>query len=111
MRLKVNDSFLDQYEDTVIAQTFAVNELGDIATRQGGFSNGFEIPLSAFNSEILDFPENINNLSRNPYVKVDADLIDAGTVVASGYLRFKIVEGNRLKCTFFANNTDWFTLI
>ena len=75
MRLKVGNDFLDQNE-SIIAQTFAVNEIGSIQTRQGGFSNNFTLPLTAKNRKILGFPDNINSSSRNPYVKVEATLFD-----------------------------------
>lgn len=111
MRLKIGDDFLDTYGNEVIAQTYGVNEIGDISTRQGGFSNDFVIPLTAKNRSILDFPEDINSDSRNPYTKVQATLFDNGVPVASGYLRYQVVNDTNLQASFFSDNTAWYNLI
>lgn len=111
MRLRVNGSFLDQYSNTVIAQTFSVNDLGDITTRQGGFSNRFTLPLSDNNADILGFPNDINSSSSNPYSRVSAELIDSGAVIALGYLKYQQVSNKDIECTFFSDNVDWFSLI
>lgn len=112
MRLKVNDIILDQFEDTIIAQTFGVNEFGELQTRQGGLSNDFTIPLTGKNKLALDFPDDLNFVTRSPYKKVAAQLVDVGTGVAIGYIRYKIVtDGKSISCSFFSDNTEWFNLI
>lgn len=112
MRIKVGDDTLDSYRNEIIAQNYAVNEIGDIATRQGGFSNEFDVPLTAKNREILGVPDDINSTSRNPYEKVDASLVDQGTTVATGYLRYQTVEeDNQIKVSFFSDNVEWFSLL
>ena len=112
MKLKVGDIILDQYKRTIIAQNFETNSFGDISTRNGGFSNDFTIPLTSKNRLALDFPEDLNNTSRNPYSKVDAQLVDQGSVIAIGYLRYKIVNNDKeIRVGFFADNTQWFNLI
>ena len=112
MRLKVGDTILDQFESTIIAQTFAVNEFGELQTRQGGLSNDFNIPLTDANKVALDFPDDLNFVTRKPYNKVPAQLIDVGTVIAIGYIRYRIVtDGKSISCSFFSDNTEWFNLI
>lgn len=112
MRLKVNNVILDQFDNTVIAQTFAVNEFGELQTRQGGLSNDFIIPLTGKNKLALDFPDDLNFVTSKPYEMVDAQLIDVGSVIAIGYIRYKIVtDGKSISCSFFSDNTEWFTLI
>ncbi len=111
MRLKVGDVILDQFKNTVIAQNYETNNFGDISTRNGGFSNDFTLPLTANNDQALGFPSDINTTSRNPYKKVEAQLIDAGAVISIGYLRYKIVQNKTIQCAFFTDNTEWFNLI
>jgi hypothetical protein len=111
MRLKVGDIVLDQFKNTIIAQNYEVNSFGDITTRNGGFTNDFSIPLTSKNEEALGFPSDLNISTREPYEKVSAQLVDAGTVIALGYLRYKIIEDNVIKCSFFSTNTEWFNLI
>lgn len=111
MRIKIGDDFLDLYDNERIAQTFAVNSIGDITTRQGGFSNDFVIPMTGKNKEILGYPNDPNSNSRNPYTKVNATLYDRSAPIADGYLRFQSVDDNNLKAAFFSDNAAWFNLI
>jgi hypothetical protein len=111
MRLKIGDDFLDLYGTEILAQSFGVNTIGDISSRQSGFSNDFVIPLTALNRSILDYPENINSGSRNPYEKVECELFDGGVSIATGYLKYQIVDSTTLQASFFSDNANWFTLI
>lgn len=111
MRVKVGDIVLDQFDNTIIAQNFEVNGFGDLSTRNGGFSNDFTLPLTSKNDEALGFPSDLNISTREPYERVDAQIIDVGAVIAIGYLRYKIVEDNTIKCSFFEGNTEWFNLL
>ena len=110
MRLKVGDDFLDS-NFSIIAQTYAVNEIGSIETRQGGFSNNFTIPLTNKNKLILGFPDDINTASRNAYEKIDATLYDNAVPVAFGYLRYQVVDSLNLQASFFSDNSNWFNLL
>lgn len=110
MRLKVGDDFLDM-DRSIIAQTFAVNEIGNLETRQGGFSNDFTIPLTGKNQEILGFPGDINTSSRNAYTKVAATLYDNGNPVAFGSLKYQTVDETTLQASFFSDNSEWYSLI
>lgn len=111
MRLKVGDVILDQFKDTIIAQNYEVNSFGDVTTRNGGFTNDFIIPLTSNNEQALGFPSDLNISTREPYEKINAQLIDGGAVIAIGYLRYKLVTGKTIKCSFFSTNTEWFNLI
>jgi len=110
MRIKVGDTFLDM-DNSIIAQTYAVNQIGSIETRQGGFSNNFTLPLTANNQYILGIPGDINSASRNPYTKVDATLYDNGIPVADGYLKYQVVNRTTIQVSFFSDNSDWFNAI
>ena len=109
MRLKVNGTFIDV--DSTIAQTFSVNEIGELDTRNGGFSNNFTIALTNAVSDALGYPSEINSTSRNPYTKVSADLYQDNTFLVSGYLRFQVASREKLECSFFSDNSQWFNLI
>jgi hypothetical protein len=111
MRLKIGDDFLDLYGTEILAQSFGVNTIGDLSSRQSGFSNDFVIPLTASNRQILDYPENINSGSTKPYEKVECELFDGGVSIATGYLKYQIVNSTTLQASFFSDNANWFTLI
>ena len=109
MRLLVSGTFIDV--NSTIAQTFSVNEIGDLKTRNGGFSNNFTIQLTSAVNDALGFPSEINSGSRNPYLKVEADLYEGNTFLVSGYLRFQVATRDTLECSFFSDNSLWFNLI
>ena len=111
MILEVNNIILDQFENTIIAQTFSTNDFGDLTTRNGGFSNKFKLPLTAKNRGALGFPDDLNVFNDNPYTKVDATLKDVSSVIALGYLKYRVVTDKNIECVFFSDNTDWFNLI
>lgn len=111
MRIKVGDITLDQFKNTIIAQNYEVNSFGDLSTRNGGFSTDFTLPLTSKNNEALGFPSDLNISTREPYTKIDAQLIDVGAVIATGYLRYKVIIDKTISCAFFSENTEWFNLI
>jgi hypothetical protein len=109
MKIKIGDEFLDG--GGVVAQSYEVNNLGDIANRQGGLSNTFTVPLSNKNKRLLGYVNNVNAASDKPYIRVPAQLYDNNTRVAVGYI--KIVRANKegFEVVFFSDNVAWFTLI
>lgn len=105
-KIKVGDTFLES--TSVIAQTFKVNSLGEIGTRQGGVSNNFDFPMTKLNREALGFPEDLNQVERTPYTRIDAALYDGNKYVSSGYLRIKEISRETIRATFFSDNSGWF---
>ena len=109
MKIKIGDEFLDG--SSIIAQSYEVNNLGDIANRQGGLSNTFTVPLSNKNKRLLGYSNDVNATSNKPYTRVSAQLYDNNTRVGVGYI--KIVKANKegFEIVFFSDNVAWFTLI
>ena len=108
-RIKVNDEIIET--TSLVAQTYRVNNLGDISTRQGSSSNNLSIPLTAKNREALGFPEDFNETLRTPYTRIDAQLFDGEVFVSTGYLKINSVDTRSINCTFFSDNTGWFNQI
>lgn len=108
-RIKVGDTFLES--NSLIAQTFKVNTLGDITTRQGGSSNDFTFPLSSTNRKALGFPEDLNNISRNQYKRIEAFLYDGNTFLSKGDLKINKVNSKNIQATFFSDNVGWINRI
>jgi hypothetical protein len=108
-QIMVNGVFLET--SNVIAHTLQVNNFGDITTRQGGFSNQFEVPITAQNSLALGFSNNMNESDRFPYQKLPAQLYDTNTLLYYGYLKITEISGKKFVCTFFSDNSDFFNLI
>lgn len=111
MRLKIEGEFVDQFEDTVIAQTFQANDLRNISKRQGGLSNKFKLPTSSKNSRLLGFSDDINSSSDVAYTKIEAELFDDGSFLSNGYVRISNADARRgvFDITFFSDNSNWIT--
>lgn len=109
IRVKIGDDFLDG--NSLIAQTFSVNNLGSLTTRQGGFSNEFTVPLTSRNRELLGWPDDLNTSSRNQYMKIEATIYDNKSRVATGYIKIIYSTKDECRATFFSDNVAWFNLI
>lgn len=94
----------------ILALTTSVNNLGSIETRQGSFTNNFSLPLTDNNRRLFGFADDVNNTSRTPYTKLQAELYDDDTLLDAGYIKITEVTNNEIKCTFFGSNSDWFSL-
>lgn len=108
-KIKVGDVFLES--NSLIAQTFRVNNLGDITTRQGGSSNNFTFPLTSINRKALGFPEDLNNTSRSPYRRIEASLFENNSFISKGVLKINKVTNTEIEATFFSDNARWFNAI
>ena len=108
-KIKVGDVFLES--NSLIAQTFRVNNLGDITTRQGGSSNNFTFPLTSINRKALGFPEDLNNTSRSPYRRIEASLFENNSFISKGVLKINKVTNTEIEATFFSDNARWFNQI
>ena len=67
MEIYIDTDKLDLSEKQVIAMTFQANDLGEFATRQSSYSNGFKAVRSDRNDEILGNASQLTSLSTIPY--------------------------------------------
>lgn len=77
IELYLNNTLID-IDNESIAQTFQINDLGEIKIRKAGFTNKFSIPATPNNVDFFDFLGKDGNISRKPYERVDAQIIENG---------------------------------
>lgn len=117
---------LDLSGDERIVSTFAINNLQDIYSRQGVYSNIFEIPMTAHNVRLLEYAQNINTPFRKPYKKIDCRIIeytgnepDNGLTLSGSGLGTTLIYGTMqivaatdiFRVKFTSGNTDFFLLL
>ena len=78
LQLCINDQLVDLSDDSPIALTFQINNLGEVQNQQGNTSNQFKLPLTQRNRTILGFPDDVAFTTNQPYQQYQAKLIQDG---------------------------------
>jgi len=109
MMIRINGEFLDFIGDIDVDRKAKLFE--DIATTDGDVSFQFDIPDTANNKRILNFPYP-DVSSKTVYQKTDCELLsDQGDVINRGYIRIERKVGRNFMCSFFGGNTLWFQML
>lgn len=86
----INDEELVLDKAGDIVGTYAINKLGDIASRQGNFTNTFNVPVSsAKNKEIAESAQQINSQTEIPYARQTAEIRVGGAQTVLGLAQLK----------------------
>lgn len=107
-KIFVNGEELDIPSDITIATTLQVYDITVLNNRQGNYTNGFDIPLTAVNKRILKWPTILPVQSRTVYEKLDAILLVNGIQSNPGFLIVIDANEDTAYCTFYSGNTDFF---
>jgi hypothetical protein len=106
--LFIENESADLAVDTVIALTFQVNDLTNLESREGNYSNEFTLPLTAKNKRLLGFAHIPASNTRLPYTKINATLMLNGLQSLPGYLVLESTTDETANCTFYSGNSDFF---
>lgn len=109
IELFINGTLIEGLEDE-IALTKAVNDLGELPTRQGEFSNTINIPMTKSNCLALGSIEDVNSLSTVINSLNNYELYDYGVLVSTGYARV-ISLNETIEINLFSGNADWSSLL
>jgi len=111
--LYVNDILLDMPNDSLIALSYAVNNLADLKSVQGNISNSISLPDTANNRAALGFPDDINfNGASTIRKKQPCRYVQNGVdVIPQGNLRIVGASQGSLKIVVSSGNTDFFDLL
>lgn len=108
LELYIGDDKLELGEDTIIALTRQVNNLGELKDRQTDFTNTFSIPKSKNNQEKLESSDNINSTSNKPYQKSSSKIIRGGIeIVQNGITIIESVKDN-YEINILSGNANFF---
>jgi hypothetical protein len=108
IELLINGEVISGIEE--IRLTKAVNDLGDLPSRQGEFSTTIDVPLTKSNCLALANVEQINNVTKL-YNKLNTyELYESGVLVSNGTARILNVKES-IQVVLLSNNSDWTGLI
>jgi hypothetical protein len=109
MKLFIEGQEVDLFGNEDIVLTRSVNDLLDLNSRQGDYSNTFNLPKTNKNKAIFGNTNSINSTSNVPY-KVLPAKIETGGVTFEGNAILKSVSED-FEVLFTAGNADFFKSI
>jgi len=92
----------------VVRLTKAVNDIGNLPTRQGGYSNTLDIPATKNNLEALGMIENINSLDKT--ITGPAVVFDESFLIFEGVFKVLSLKEN-IQLVLISENSAWYELI
>jgi hypothetical protein len=112
LQLYLNDQLVDLSNNSPIALTFQINDLGEVKNQQGNTSNQFKLPLTQRNRQILGFPDDIAFTTDLPYQKYQAKLIQDGLeIIPYGIGELNGIDQDTANITILSGNVDFFDAI
>lgn len=106
--LYINGEIVDLGDDTVIALTKQVNDIADVQTTFGDFTNEFTLPFTQRNNEIFGLANAVQSGGNIPYTRIQVKIVDKGVeVVPSGYAILRQAKDG-YKISIYQNNSDLF---
>jgi hypothetical protein len=110
VEIKIDNQSLDLFGEEVISFTFAINDLASIESRNGSYSNQFNIPATANNSAILGYPDKLNfvtgfspSRARNARILIDGLEVQRGSIQIEQYDD----TSKEFSISFFSGNSEW----
>ena len=95
VELYIDDNSVELGEDTIIALTRQVNNLGELKDRQTDFTNTFSIPKSNHNQDVLGLSDNIHSTEDKQYQKALCKIVRDGIeIVQNGIIIIESVKEN-----------------
>lgn len=109
--LFINGKRVDLYDKDQAGVTLAVNDLGDMTDRSGGYSQTLKIPKTDANREIFGYAHSIVSGSALPYSKFECQYYSGGVqIIGSGYAIITDA-GQDYSVVIYSGNTTLFNSI
>lgn len=104
-----NGNLIELADDSLVAMSYNVNDIAQIADRNADFSQIFKAPGTSRNHKALGFASEISSLTTSPYRFGDARIVQGGVTILpigvaeivgyeDSFYRIKVLAGN---ATFF----------
>lgn len=105
--LIINGKIMDLSSDTNIAVTYQANNIGDLQSRQGSYTNTFKLPLTARNVQNLEFAHVITANTMLPYRKLTATYRENGVEsISEGDAQITLIDGLYIHLNIVSGNID-----
>jgi hypothetical protein len=107
IELWLNDELMDISGQEDVVVTFAINNLLDIASRSGAYSNTFNLPKTNHNKLKLGNAQQLLSNTFIPYERLEMRLNVTGLPIIKGYA-ILLSAKKTYELQVFGNNADWF---
>ena len=111
MQLFLNNELVDIFGNETIVGSYATNELGDLKTRQGVYSNTFTIPFTNRNRNVMQSAEIVTSLTRRPYQRLHARIDVNGVPVVIGWAVIVSASRSEYEVQVIGGNAEWYNSI
>lgn len=112
IQLYLNDQLVDLSDDSPIALTYQINNLGDVQNQQGNTSNQFKLPLTQRNRRILGYPDELPFTTDAPYAPYPAKImVDGLEILPYGIGELNNIDQDTASITVLSGNVDFFDAI
>jgi hypothetical protein len=102
---------VDLYDKDQAGLTSAVNDLGDMTDRSGGYSQSLKIPKTDTNREVFGYAHSLVSGSSLPYSKLECQYYSGGVqLIGSGYAIITDA-GKEYSVVLYSGNTTLFQAI
>lgn len=100
-----------ELEQESIKYTKQCNDIAELSSRQTNFTDSFSLPKTPNNTRVLDMLGIAGDVSRLPYTKIGATLLDNGLpLITNGWLNIKETT-NEYKVNIYDGLIDFFKAI
>jgi len=104
--LWIDGKLCDLTSKEVIAMSYGVNRLTDIESRQGYFSNTFNLPKTANNLDVFGVPTELNSTSTTRWERLECSIITDGVYQVFGFAQLQSVK-DEISVVVKGGNADW----
>lgn len=108
--LWIDGKLCDLRRKEVIAMSYGVNRLTDIESRQGYFSNTFNLPKTANNLDVFGMPNELNSNSIIRWENLPCSIITDGVYQVFGFAQLQSVKDD-ISVVVKGGNADWIDLL
>lgn len=103
----IDSQLIDLYDEEEIVVSFAVNNLFDIESRDGTYSNTFKIPATHTNNKIFGHFNNILSITNNAFEVLPALIYVDDVLQVNGFAQMTSANASEYEIRIFSGNTDW----
>lgn len=108
MQLFLNNELVDLYGNETIVGSYATNELGDLKSRQGVYSNTFSIPFTNRNRTVIQSAEVVTSTTIRPYQRLSARINVNGVPVVIGWGIITSASRSGYEIQVIGGNSEWY---
>lgn len=107
----IDNKLVDLYNNEDIVLSFSVNNIFELESKTGTYSNTFNIPATNNNNLIFDNLNNILSTSDKPFKRLPCLIYADGLLVVQGYADIVSASKTEYTVQIYAGNTTWFSAI